>query len=111
MGLKALLDVYMVRKVGDSGTFKSKLEQLVRIRSLSAAQLQQIESALEAGSAAAHRGFDPSSETVTFVLDVVSYCYIKIFLVLRCRTSLQVFRQEAGADNALHGTRHKTARR
>lgn len=71
MGLRALLDVYMVKKVGDSGTFKSKLAQLVRIGSLSAAQLQQIEPALEAGSAAAHRGFDPSSEAVTFVLDVV----------------------------------------
>jgi len=57
MGLRALLDVYMVKKIGDSGTFKSKLEQLVRIGSLSAAQLKQIEPALEAGSAAAHRGF------------------------------------------------------
>lgn len=47
------------------------LEQLVTIGSLSAAQLYQIEPALEAGSAAAHRGFAPSSETVTFVLDVV----------------------------------------
>ncbi|WP_353176180.1 DUF4145 domain-containing protein [Salinisphaera sp. T5B8] len=71
MGLRALLDVYMVKKVGDCGSFKRKLKQLVQIGFLSAAQLEQIEPAIEAGSAAAHRGFSPSKETVIFVLDLV----------------------------------------
>ncbi|WP_370630409.1 DUF4145 domain-containing protein [Methylococcus sp. Mc7] len=71
MGLRALLDTYMVKKVGDSGTFKDKLEKLVSLGFLSAAQVLQIEPALEAGHAAAHRGFNPPPETVTFVLDVV----------------------------------------
>lgn len=71
MGLRSLLDVYMVKKVGDSGPFKSKLEKLVKMGFLSAAQLEQVEPAIEAGSAAAHRGYNPSSETVTFVLDLV----------------------------------------
>jgi hypothetical protein len=71
MGVRALLDMYIVRKVGDVGSFKEKLRKLQERGHLSAAQLVQIEPALDAGHAAAHRGFSPSGETVVFALDVV----------------------------------------
>ena len=71
MGLRAVLDMYIVDKIGDSGTFKEKLHKLKEEGHLSLLQLQQVEPALEAGSAAAHRGFEPSEEVVYFVLNVV----------------------------------------
>ncbi|MFC3282348.1 DUF4145 domain-containing protein [Litchfieldella rifensis] len=71
MGLRALLDMYIVRKIGDVGTFNEKLEKLQQGGFLSAAQLKQLDTALDAGNAAAHRGFCPPEETVAFALDVV----------------------------------------
>lgn len=71
MGVRALLDMYIVRKVGDVGSFEKKLKMLQERGFLSAAQLVQIEPALNAGHAAAHRGYSPPEETVGFALDVV----------------------------------------
>lgn len=71
MGIRALLDMYIVRKIGDVGPFKEKLKRLQERGFLSAAQLVQIEPTLSAGHAAVHRGFSPSKETVAFTLDVV----------------------------------------
>ncbi|GGY11351.1 hypothetical protein GCM10007160_42980 [Litchfieldella qijiaojingensis] len=71
MGLRALLDVYMVGKVGDQGGFTSKLKKLAEHGYLSAAQLELVEPAIEAGSAAAHRGFHPEPDAVVAVLELV----------------------------------------
>lgn len=71
MGIRALLDMYMVRKVGDVGSFNQKLETLKELGYISAAQAVQIEPALNAGHAASHRGYSPPEETVGFALDVV----------------------------------------
>ncbi|WP_196800525.1 DUF4145 domain-containing protein [Thioalkalivibrio sp. AKL10] len=71
MGLRALLDMYIVRKIGDNGTFRQKLDKLQESGFLSAAQVVQLEPALDIGHAAAHRGFFPPPETLEFALDVV----------------------------------------
>lgn len=71
MGLRALLDMYIVRKIGDNGTFREKLDKLQKDGFLSAAQVVQLEPALDVGHAAAHRGFFPPQETLEFALDVV----------------------------------------
>lgn len=71
MGLRALLDMYIVRQIGDVGSFNEKLRKLEQDGFLSAAQRIQLDTALKAGDAAAHRGFCPPEETVAFALDVV----------------------------------------
>ena len=71
MGLRAVLDLFIVRKIGDIGTFEAKLSALVRDGYLSTEQRKLVEPTLDVGSAVAHRGHEPSGETTVFVLDVV----------------------------------------
>jgi hypothetical protein len=65
------MDVYMVGKVGDQGGFEQKVKELAKLGYLSAAQVELVKPAVNAGSAAAHRGFHPQPEAVVVVLELV----------------------------------------
>jgi Domain of unknown function (DUF4145) len=71
MGIRALLDQLLNEKVGDIGGFAQKLKRACDLGFLSARQLEVIQPALEAGHAASHRAFEPTTEVLTFSLDVV----------------------------------------
>jgi hypothetical protein len=71
MGLRTILDQYLVCLVGDTGTFKSKLEEIVKLGGLSANQVLLLTPVIDAGSAAAHRGFKPKEDVVTMALEIV----------------------------------------
>lgn len=71
MGLRAILDMFIVRKIGDTGTFKQKLDMLGKLGFLSASQIEILDSVITAGSAAVHRAYQPSSEKLVLILDVV----------------------------------------
>ena len=61
----------MVKKVGDLGSFESKLKALEAAGRLSARQTKLLEAALDAGSAAAHRGHLPTVGDLGAVMDIV----------------------------------------
>ena len=71
MGLRAMFDMFIVAKIGDRESFKEKLDALVSEGFLSGENRKLVEPALEAGSAAAHRGYVPTEEVMIFVLDVL----------------------------------------
>jgi len=71
MGLRALLDMFIVRSVGDSGSFKAKLKKMVNQGFLSARQVEIIEPVLNLGNAASHRGYTPDSESIRYTYDVI----------------------------------------
>ena len=71
MGIRAVLDQYLVEKVGDIGNFPTKLKNAVQLGFLSAKQLELIGPALDAGHAASHRGYHPTSDTLLYCLEVV----------------------------------------
>ena len=71
MGMRALLDMFMNRKVGDKGYFKNKINAMVSGGFLSKSQENIIVPAIDVGSAASHRGHVPDLETLTFVMDVI----------------------------------------
>lgn len=71
MGARALIDVVMTTKVGDAGTFAGRLDALVRDGYVSTRNRDVLAAALDAGSAAAHRGHKASSEEVNQVIDIV----------------------------------------
>ena len=71
MGLRAILDMFIVRSVGDSGSFKAKLNKMVTQGFLSARQVEIIEPVLNLGSAASHRGYTPDSESIQYTFDVI----------------------------------------
>lgn len=60
MGVRTTLDYLMTRMIGDVGTFKVKLAKMVEKGHLAQNQKEMLETVIDAGSAAAHRGFKPS---------------------------------------------------
>ena len=60
MGIRAVLDVWVSSQTSGRDGFPQKLNELARLGTLSAQQLEVLESTFDAGSAAAHRGYGPS---------------------------------------------------
>jgi hypothetical protein len=71
MGARAVVDMVLSDKVGDKGTFANKLEAMLEFGLVGARGKELLLAALDAGNAAAHRGFNPSTETVSEVMDIV----------------------------------------
>jgi len=71
MGTRALVDMYMNDAVGDVGGFERKLSQLVTAGYLADQDRKILTPALEAGHAAAHRGYLPDVDQVNHVMDIV----------------------------------------
>ena len=71
MGARAVLDMMLVDKVGDTGSFAKKLQQLEAQGFVGAKNREFLEAALDAGSAAAHRGHRPKQEDLTHAMDII----------------------------------------
>lgn len=71
MGARTLVDMLLLEEVGDVGTFDAKLKALRDKGVISDRNREVLLAALEAGSAAAHRGYKPSREEIEAVLDIV----------------------------------------
>jgi uncharacterized protein DUF4145 len=71
MGARTLVDMVMVEKVGDVGGFAQKLLELEKAGFVSSNNRKILEAALDAGSAAAHRGFAAKRDEVNIVMDIV----------------------------------------
>lgn len=71
MGTRTLVDMLMSEKVGDSGTFAQKLAALQEKGVISDRNASYLKVALDAGHAAAHRGFNPDAHQMNLVMDIV----------------------------------------
>lgn len=71
MGARTIVDMYMNDAVGDIGGFAKKLDKLVADGHLGGQDKAVLETALEAGHAASHRGHLPSSNEISHVMDIV----------------------------------------
>lgn len=73
MGSRTIFDMLAVSKVGDVGGFKQKLKALQDQRYISEKQKNVLDSALDAGNAAAHRGYKPDLEILDGVLNIIEH--------------------------------------
>ena len=71
MGTRAALDMVLTEAVGDKGTFAAKLDALQDGGAIGSKNKSFLEAALDAGSAAAHRGYQPTADDVNAVMDIV----------------------------------------
>ncbi len=71
MGARTLVDMVMVEKVGDVGGFGQKLKGLEKEGFVSSKNRKVLETVLDAGSAAAHRGYAANTADVDIVMDIV----------------------------------------
>lgn len=85
MGARALVDLFMNETIGDIGGFKAKLEKLVEKDYISRKDRDILESALDTGHAAIHRGHYPDPEEVNTVFDIVESLLHKLILEKKSR--------------------------
>lgn len=71
MGARAVLDMVLVEAVGDKGSFQAKLDELEKKGFIGSKNREVLEAALDAGNAASHRGYVPSSDDIGAVMDIV----------------------------------------
>jgi len=71
MGIRAVIDVFAVAKVGDIGGFSKKLNKLKTEGHLSESQFSTLATVIEVGNAAAHRGYFPTPEQIDACLAVL----------------------------------------
>ena len=71
MGIRALLDQYLVDAVGDVGGFDKKLDCIVSEGLVGSQQRDFLETVLDAGHAVMHRAFSPQRRMVDEVMDIL----------------------------------------
>lgn len=71
MGARALIDMVILREVGDVGSFPQKLAALQTAGFLSDKNRKVLDAAVDMGSAASHRGHRPELKHVQNVMDIV----------------------------------------
>ena len=73
MGTRTILDVMLLEMLGDIGGFETKLKGAVTEGFFTTVQKDTISAAVDAGSAASHRGFTPTESQLSDVLDIVEH--------------------------------------
>lgn len=81
MGLRAIADHIVTSRAGDRGSFKDKLERMRDGGLFTAKQLEVIFAAFDAGSASAHRGYEPSEEDALTQLDIVESLMEQFYII------------------------------
>jgi hypothetical protein len=71
MGARAAIDVFMLQKIGDAGSFVQKLKALQEGGYVSTRQKAILGAALDMGSAAAHRGHLATVDELNQVIDII----------------------------------------
>ncbi|WP_229217419.1 DUF4145 domain-containing protein [Massilia forsythiae] len=71
MGARAVIDVVIGRAVGDQGNFSKGLDALEKGDLIGKRDRKIIAAAIDAGSAAMHRGHQPTVDDLNVVIDIV----------------------------------------
>lgn len=80
VGVRTVLDMILVSKVGDSGGFKAKLRQLEKDSHVTASERGRLDVLAEVGNAAAHRGFRASIEDLCIMIDILEGVVQKLYI-------------------------------
>lgn len=116
MGARTLIDMVMNEKVGDVGGFKTKLKELEKKGLVSANNREVLEAALDAGSAAAHRGHAAEPSEMQSVMDIVEnllqavYVFPGIAQKLKKSTPPRPARKKAQQSSTLRAQAASTAK-
>ena len=88
-GGRVLVDMAMIDKVGDVGTFDQKLKALEDAGFVSERNREVLEAALDAGSASAHRGHKYEALQVNQVMDIVENLLQAIYVLERAAQKIK----------------------
>ena len=79
-GARTALDMLIVDKIGDTGTFKVKLKKLETDGYIDSTERELLDAITEAGNAAAHRGFAPDEKLLESVIDILESLFDKFYI-------------------------------
>lgn len=80
VGVRTVLDMILVSKVGDSGGFKEKLHQLEEDSHVTASERERLDVLAEVGNAAAHRAFRANIEDIGIMIDILDRVVQKLYV-------------------------------
>lgn len=80
VGIRTALDMVIVDKVKDLETNREKYAALLKKQIVTEEQLELIKTAIEAGDAAAHRGYKPSQEDLKHLVVITEAIIEKLYL-------------------------------
>jgi len=89
MGARTVVDMLLLDKVGDPGSFPQKLERLERAGFVGRKNREFLGAALDAGSATAHRGFQPKKEHLGHVMDIVENLLQAVYILEEAANELK----------------------
>jgi hypothetical protein len=81
IGARTIVDMVILDKVGDVGSFGEKLAELERQGYVGRRNREFVAAALEAGSAAAHRGVAPDVADLSRVMDIVESLLESVYVL------------------------------
>ena len=81
MGVRAVVEIMMIDKIGgDKGTFEKNISRFFDLGFVAVYQQRSFRNALiEAGHAAMHRGFKPTTEQLSVLLDITESLIASIY--------------------------------
>jgi hypothetical protein len=89
IGARTVVDLLILDKVGDVGSFGEKLVQLERQGFVGRRNREFVATALEAGSAAAHRGVAVDAADLNRVMDIVESLLESVYVLGDAADSLR----------------------
>ena len=80
MGIRALIENIMIKKVGDNKTFTKNLDEFANQGYISNEQKKIITAVIEAGNATIHRSYSPSLKELENCMDIAENLIETIFI-------------------------------
>ncbi|EMO4505847.1 DUF4145 domain-containing protein [Klebsiella michiganensis] len=80
MGVRALLELVMIEKIGDQGSFIKNLRKLKEEGYISGYQYDAIEKVIDAGHASMHRGYKASNSEIFSIMDITENIIESIYI-------------------------------
>jgi hypothetical protein len=80
MGVRSVIEHIMIEQVGDNGSFRSNLKSLEAAGFISTKQAETLYAIIEAGNATTHRGFMPSEQDLSTLLNIAESLYETVYI-------------------------------
>ena len=79
-GTRTALDQLIVEKIGDVGSFDSKIKKLVTDQIIDESESNMLMAVIDAGSASAHRSYRPDVEAINHMMDILETIFFKLIV-------------------------------
>jgi hypothetical protein len=81
MGIRSLIEHMMIDKCGDHNSFKANVSAFCEAGYISAVQADYLTNTLEAGHAASHRAWRPTSSELSTLMDVTESLVESVYVL------------------------------